>query len=350
MHGVPQRQDSGSSLIFEAGSQWSQKIFSCATAVKATVKTVSFNYNGTDGLLSNLAVTNVQDKIYPDEASMPLWGVENTGGGYTNFQLNLIWGLVSPTYENNANVSTVRQPSLYLPGWIDPTYISSGAGDLLIGSENLPGSDFAPQALETTYCVSPDGGCNGIDYTGDTNMAMWVRWQQLTTSAETASLIPNLIFTDTAASAIVGTKGVLGPRNTALQNDVSISVTPFTQKVRYHYPFAIPALIVILLLALITLFMAITACISLGGNISRLRLHLKQGAAGRIYTAFLYAGPAVLTMKSKDWSRQLGKKIIDLSEQFPSETLALQWPQKEVRAVEEEQLVDSDDGKKSWSN
>ena len=343
MHGVPQRQDSGSPLVFEAGSQWSQKLFSCATAVKATIKTVAFSYNGTDGLLSNLAVTDVQDKVYPDEASMPLWGVENTDNSFTIDDLNLVWGLVSPAYENNVNVSTVRQPSLYLPGWIDPIVSDISDGESLEVFENLPGSDFAVGALESTYCIDESGNCEGVDYSGNTNMAMWVRWQQLTASAETATLIPNLIFTDTAASAIVGTKGVLGPGNAAQQNDSSIFVTPFVQTIRYHYVFAIPALLVALLLVIITLMTLVMACFSRGKGISRLRLHLQRGAPGRIYTTFLYAGPGVLAMKSKDWSRQFGKKIVDLSGQFPNESIALQPSPREAKAVEEEQLVASSD-------
>jgi aspartate ammonia-lyase len=54
-----------------------------------------------------------------------------------------------------------------------------------------------------------------IDYSGNYNMAVWARWQNFSQSAETVSLIPNLIFTDNAASAVVGTKGVLGPMNAA---------------------------------------------------------------------------------------------------------------------------------------
>jgi hypothetical protein len=339
MHSVPQRQDPGSSLVFETGSQWSQKLYTCATAVKATIKTVSFNYNGTEGLISNLAITNIQDKVYQDEGSMPLWGVENTGNKYYMQDLNLIWGLVSQTYENDVNVSTVRQPSLYIPGWIDPLDVSGIGGEALEDFENLPGSDFAVGALETSYCVSDAGlGCNGIDYSGNTNMAMWVRWQNLTQSAETASLIPNLIFTDTAASAIVGTKGVLGPGNTAQQNDVPILVTPFTSKIQYHYAFATPALLAALMLALITLLALVTACFT-GGGIARLRLRLQQVSPGRIYTTFLYSGPGGLTMTSKDWSMQFGKSIVDLSGQFPKDADAIQPPEKGGRVMEEEQLI-----------
>jgi hypothetical protein len=315
MHGVPQRQDPGSNLIFDTGSEWSQKLYTCASAVKATIKSVSFNYNGTEGLLSSLAITDIQDKVYTDESSMPLWGVENTDNRYYMSDLNLIWGLVSPTYENDINVSTVRQPSLYLPGWINPDSPDIG-GEAIEDFENLPGSDFSVGALQTAYCVSSTSSCGSTDYSGETNMAMWARWQNLTQSAETASLIPNLIFTDIAASAIVGTRGVLGPGNTAQQNLVAIQVMPTVSKVRYNFLFAIPALLVALMLVPITLIAIVTMCFS-GAGIARIRLHLQQVSPGRIYTTFLYPGPGSLTMKSKDWAIHWGNKVIDLSGEYP---------------------------------
>lgn len=333
MHGVPQRQDPGSPLVFETGSKWSQKLYTCATAVKATIKTVSFNYNGTDGSLSTLAIADIQEKVYADESHMPLWGVENTGNGYLTQDLNLIWGLVSPKYANNVNVSTVRQPSLYLPGWIDPTSIT-GSNTLNV-FENLPGSDFSIRALRTAYCVSGTGSCSGIDYSGETNMAMWARWQNLTQSAETASLIPNLIFTDTAASAIVGTKGILGAGNAAPQNLVALPVTPTISTIRYHYLFAIPALAAAIMLVLITLIAFIMACLS-GTGIARMRLHLQQVSPGRIYTTFLYPGPGVMTMGTREWGKHLGNKVIDLSEKFPIADDEMPSPGKEISVTEHE--------------
>jgi hypothetical protein len=166
MHGVPQRQDGGSNLIFESGSRWSQPLYSCATTAKATIKTVSFSFNGTDQNLNNLNITNIQNKVYPDENSRPLWGVENTGNGYTLNQMNLIWGIVSPQYENNPNVSTVRQESLYLPGWC-----SLDNSMYRVDTFNLPASDFYAGAIGEGYQV---GLANDVvyDYSGDSNMAM----------------------------------------------------------------------------------------------------------------------------------------------------------------------------------
>ena len=140
MVAIPQRQDSSLNLLFNSGGKWSQRLYSCASAVKATIKTVNFHLNGTQGLKS-LSVTSVEAKVFPDDTSKPLWGVENTGNRYKISQLPMIWGLVSSAYENNENVSTVRQESLYLPGYLD---FSEG---LMIGTqiENLAASDFLYQ-------------------------------------------------------------------------------------------------------------------------------------------------------------------------------------------------------------
>jgi len=283
--------------------------------VKATIKTVSFNYNGTKPLLSNLVVTDIQDKVYPDENSMPLWGVENTGNAYYTEDLNLVWGLVSSKYENNPNVSTVRQPSLYLPGWVDPDWDGT-ASELTENFENMPASDFSIGALYTAYGISDTSSSGAIDYSGETNMAMWVKWQNLTRSAETASLIPNLVFTDTAASAIVGTKGVLGPGNTAQQNSVNILVTPYVEKIQYRIPFAVPAIVVLLILILATMIALLIACLS-GTSLTHMRLHLQRVAPGRIYTTFLNPDAKVLNMRPRDWSKRFGDRGIDLSGEFP---------------------------------
>lgn len=335
MQGVPQRQDPGQSgLVFEQGSNWSQKLFTCASAVKASIKRVSFVYNGTDNTLSSLGIVDIKDKAYDqsNSSSMPLWGVENTGNAYYTSDLSLIWGLVSDEYETNVNVSTVVQPHLYLPGWINPSSVSY-QGFQAQGFENLPGTDFGIGALQTAYCVSADSSTctGGIDYSGQTNMAMWVKWQNLTRSADTASLIPNLIFTDTAASAIVGTKGVLvsaGNANGA--NAVTLSVTPTVARVRYHYPYAIPGLLTCLLLALMTVVAIVTSlCFSRGKPIAQLRLNLQQIAPGRIYTTFLLPGQGSMTMKARDWAAHWGFVTLDLSNDFPKTADGMLPAQKE---------------------
>ncbi|KAK2922718.1 hypothetical protein FoTM2_017571 [Fusarium oxysporum f. sp. vasinfectum] len=311
MRGVPQRQDPGTPLTFETGSKWSQKMFACASAVKATIKTVSLTYNRTDGFFKTLAVADIKDKQYTDKGSIPLWGVEETGDRYRLSQLNLIWGLVSPAYQESANVSTVRRPSLFLPGWIDLLLIDNSR--LMKSRNNLPGSDFSVAVLSAAYSV---GGLfsNGLmDYTGKSSIAMWARWQNLSSNAGTAALIPNLIFTDISASAVVGTKGVLGPGNTARQNLVPISVTPMITTVRYHVLYAIPAAISALLLLVIACGALLATFLKWEG-LKQMRQHLQQLSPGRIYTTLLLPGEGSnMLMLGEDWSKKFGGEVIDPS-------------------------------------
>ena len=64
-------------MFNDPGSNWSIPLYSYAAGVKATIKTMSFRFNGTDDL-SGLKVTEIVPKRYNDDASKPLWGVENS--------------------------------------------------------------------------------------------------------------------------------------------------------------------------------------------------------------------------------------------------------------------------------
>jgi hypothetical protein len=174
-------------------------------------------------------------------------------------------------------------------------------------------------------------------------MAMWARWQNLTRDANLASVIPNLIWTDTAASAVVGTKGILGPGSTAQQNLVSLRVTPTVQKIRYRYLYAIPALLVALLLALITFIALAVSCFQ-RIKVGRMRNHLHQISPGGIFTTFLYPGPNGMTMSSHQWGGHLGRKQIDLSRDNSVAAEVLQVPEKSIALTTYERWAHSTEG------
>ena len=318
--------------MFDSGSRWSQPLYACATANKASVKTVSFSFNGTDDSVDKLNITKIQKKVYANEKSKPLWGVENTGNAYDLNQLKLVWGLLSSQYEGNQNISTVRQESLYLPGWG-----SLDAKLYGIYTSNMPATDFYTGATGNSYEIGLTNTVD-MDYTGDTNMAMWVRWQQLSKSPQSATTILNLVWTDYAASAVVGTKGVLGPQNAATQNLVSIPVTPTRLLIKYHYLFGIPAFLAALGIILVTIVAFVVLILGRGG-ISRMRSHLHQTSPGRIFTTFLYPMPGGMTMSSRDWTKQMGKRRIDVSGDYPLATEGMRGPEKGLRVAEYERSV-----------
>ena len=274
----------------------------CATATKALIKTVTFNYNGTRGLQS-LSVTDIQKKTYPGKADVPLWGVENinvtvTTWGTHVFGDNPIWGLIDPRYQGHANVSSVQQEALYLPG--------ISAGIRMSDDQSLPGSDFLVDAAISSYDVGPvssddETGLVLPDYSGATQMSMWVRWQELSRSVETASKIINLIWTDFASSAVVGTRGVLGPSNSASANSVSLDVIPFRRRIGYHFIYAIPAFAILLLLLIISVIALITWARS-RVSLADLRRQVHRVSTGRILTNFLYPGKSGMDSSSREWS------------------------------------------------
>ena len=66
--GAARRKDGTETLIFEPGKWYTQSIYSCASATKATIKTVDFRYNATretGHTLKALSVVNVSPKAYP---------------------------------------------------------------------------------------------------------------------------------------------------------------------------------------------------------------------------------------------------------------------------------------------
>lgn len=153
MRGVPRRVDAGPSILLESGSKWSQPLYACATAVKAVIKTVSFTYNGTDGSLQNLNIAGIKDKQYTKESDKPLWGVEYHGTAYNNIELSPLWGLISPQFGSHPNVSSIRQESLYLPGWTGGNFLFDSNTLDAIKNQNLPGSDFYTSSVAEVYRV-----------------------------------------------------------------------------------------------------------------------------------------------------------------------------------------------------
>ncbi|KAL9572059.1 hypothetical protein ACKAV7_003776 [Fusarium commune] len=310
LRGVPKRVDSGPPAIFERLSRWSSPLYSCAAAVRATIKTVSFTINGTSSI-NDVAITSVLDKEYPNR-DYPLWGVEDSGlslGG-----ISPVWGLVSSAYEKFPNISLVRQPSLYLVG-----YSGVGAGSFLSNStiQNMPGSDFPILAMNT---VLDFGGISDYDWpfdlTGRSSISVFTRWQNLSSTPGGAGTILNLLWTDIAASAVVGTKGVLGEGNRALGNDTAtVHVRPTARRIKYHYAFGIPAFILLTIIAL-AIIMALFAMVRRTSSIGIVRQRMQQLSVGRVLTTLFYPESSTLTMSATEWSKMSASKEINMRE-FP---------------------------------
>ena len=83
--------------------------------MKASVRTVSFSSNATNGTatLNDLSVLDVQPKDY-SATGLPCWAVERAEG-YNIEDINVFWGLVEDSQINDSRMEIRRAAELYLP-------------------------------------------------------------------------------------------------------------------------------------------------------------------------------------------------------------------------------------------
>lgn len=324
--------DDGPHGIFERGSKWTTPLYSCATSVRATIKTVTFSTDPVTNParrsvesvrgLTSFRVTNITAKTYSSPDAYPLWAVEDSG--YKLSDIQPLWGLISPAYPaaNFPNISTVKQPSLYLVGLgsggtsiTTPTFSTL---DNSIGYENLPAADFPFRVANTIYAggASSSSGISDSDWpfdlVGRADMAVFTRWQTLSATPEGASRMVNLLWTDLAASAVVGTKG--NSMGDAAANPVPvIHVRPAVHRVKYHYAYGIPAFALLAVLVLVTVS-AVVVWVVGKSTLDKMRMRLQQLSAGRIFTIVLYPGESDFKMSPKQWSLSSGAKTVKFAD------------------------------------
>ncbi|CAM1505694.1 Fc.00g113310.m01.CDS01 [Cosmosporella sp. VM-42] len=307
VRGVPRRVDEGPQMIFEDNSTWSSPTYTCASAVRTTIKTVTFFHNGTHDDLKNLVIKEVKDKEYPNEDDIPLWGVEDWYLTLSSFQP--IWGLLHPAYEGFDGIHTLRAPSFYMLGSATSGWLGQNL-DPQFTNMNLPGSIMPTAAMQTIF-TSSGNPSPFLDFTAKNTMSLWLKWRELSGSAGNVSTIIKLLWTDLAASAVVGSKGVLGARNAYPDEAAGIQVLPTVHRVKYRWAFGIPAFIVALVMLIILL--AVVISVVTGQSSTGLLSHrLKQVSLGRVLTTLFYPESSSFTMSPADWSKANAEKQLDL--------------------------------------
>ena len=320
MRGVPTRTDGGYEGTMEGGSKWSAPLYVCASALKATIKTVTFVSAATAPSvrpnLTALAVESITPKSYPDPASFPVWGIENSS--YLLGDAIPLWGLVSPAYANvSADLMTLRQPSIYLPGYTGAEEFTNRYMRM-----NLPGAQFPFAAMQAIpYGLGGMGSQEanfGInDYTGVASMPLLQRWRELSKTAETAKQIVDLIWTDISTSAVAGSKGVLGRGNGGVDGaQIRVEVAPVRRRIKYRLPFAVPAFLLAAVLLVITVGGLVITWLTAGG-LEQVRVALRQASTGRLVTAVLDPAASDLRMETAEWAGKNGAKEIDLGGTHP---------------------------------
>jgi hypothetical protein len=299
VYGVAKRSDGGSSAIIEERSTWSIPMYSCISAVRATIKTVYFEFReGTE--LRDLKIDRLEDKSYSGNKPKPLWAVEESGMTYA--EMTPIWGLVADEYEILPSIRTIRKESLWLPG-----YPPLGAVD---GAENLAGIGFSDSALNAAYRI-PWGSYYGQDYSGRRNGRMLAKWEELSRTTNGTAKILNLVWTDLSANSVVGTKSVLGSgrpsQDPASQKATMITICKFARQVRCDILYAIPA-ILLLVITIVLVFAAFVLWISPNFSLQLMSTRLKEMSPGRIASVHKDSDPCDPYASTKQWIESIGTK------------------------------------------
>lgn len=313
LYGAARRTDGGDSLIPDPGSQWALPVFSCASSISATVKTVTFRLNGTS--LSELQVVDEKPKIYAVPSDMPLWAVENMEWPRYNIgNEQPLWGIVGTTNTTvdesiRNNITTTSQESLRLPGLMNDytSLLTSQSFTPNEAGQNLPGVNFYTQALRNAFSISMPSRMSYGDYSGQTQFALYAKWQKLSVGANSAAEIINLVWTDIAANSVVGTKGWgLGSGS----KTKSVPVTAYHKQVRFKMPYSVPAFVV--LSVCIALFVAIVVLIfTKKTGLAKLRFFIDATSAGRTMGISLWPAECnASTVKTKDWVETIGLRHV----------------------------------------
>ncbi|KAJ0423354.1 hypothetical protein BJY00DRAFT_310479 [Aspergillus carlsbadensis] len=172
----------------------------------------------------------------------------------------------------------------------------------------MPGTDFHMTALGRIDTLKPSlSGFKRTDYSGSINLAMTQRWSNLSRSAQTVGKVLDLIWTDSASNLVVGTKGCAANTDAVIERAVIAS----RLRIRYELPYAVPAVVVLGILALITA-LTFLALLLRRTSLSKMARYLNATSAGRIMTAVLQPPTQTVGNDSltTDWVRRDGRADI----------------------------------------
>jgi len=172
---------------------------------------------------------------------------------------------------------------------------------------NLAAADTFFSGLTEAYSVSdPISSPSGYIYTGDHSLSLYQKWQNLSATALTAAKIPNLIWTDIMANAIIGTRSRISddslpnniqprlharndePEHKVAKRDVlpistgSFPVHLYRSQVTYRWVYAIPAILSLALVASILLIIVYLTVVGKIASPRMLRFYLHWTSAGRL--------------------------------------------------------------------
>jgi hypothetical protein len=323
--------------LVEPGSEWTRPVYMCASTTKATIKSVSFSFNQSRGSgLDALSVTSLEDKQYASKTDMPSWGIETPN--MTLGTIDPLWGLIDPDSPDIVNVTMLQSPQLYVPA--GSSAIRNSMLEVDGGHSYVPGT-AAPAAIWASAYAPRDILSSGIqDLSGWNQLSLATVWRKMSTTSMGTAGIMNLIWTDLAANALVGTRGwvdnrVLPPNlqseETLRKRDISsststtaasrVSVRAYVRRTRYHWLYAIPAGLTLLLVVVICVA-ALVAVVSGKGNVRRIRHYSDSLSAGRLLVA-LKTGVRDFESSSAEWLKVSGRRRMSLANRADCDVLEL---------------------------
>lgn len=327
VYGAARRTDGVETLIFEPGDTYQQSVYSCASTTRASIKTVDLKVNATEGdTLKALSVTNITDKTYSDNDGPnppPLWGIETVD--FTLADIQQLWGLLDDAHKDAPNVTAIRAPHLHLPGFS----LLSGPSPGIPGYQFIPGATAIPEALTGMYAALTISS-SSYDYSGKSNLALFQKWQGLSVNETGIAQMLHIVWADTAANSMTGTRGWgtgnvtnASGGNTGAGNlkkrqsqgedqSVMVPVRLYEKKVRYHWVYGIPAYMAL------AMFFGVLAgsccCTVFRSGPKRTRYYLNHLSAGRLLAEQKYPGAVDKQVDSKTWVKMAGKRPVDLKE------------------------------------
>ena len=330
--GAAHLADGRDSLLFAPNSTYERNLFVCASAMRASIKTVDFAING-PAALANLRITAVRAKTYADGSAAddadagdagagadadhaadgsrarPLWAVENSGRLLRD--VAPLWGLVADRFAGTPGFDFVRANALLLPAaYPDPSITGS--------ADSLAAKDVFAAALQSVWQGGDEAASGVPDYSGNQDFAMFTAWKRMTRSAADAGAMVNLVLTDLLAAATVGTKSglapALKPARAGRMDELSPSngtppalrVAELRRAIAYNALYAVPAAVVLALWATVAAAAALMWLRS-RFTLESARQLLNQTATGRIAVSLLHPAACDPTAPTPAWQRSAGR-------------------------------------------
>lgn len=296
MMGTPHSVDGSSNNILLPNKTFEQPVYSCASTVRASIQQVNITMNqqvtatsGYSGLQISRQSTNTTVN----------WGIELTGLNVSD--ANAYWGPITSDYLQDAKLYTQQSEEFLLPAG-KSNYVFSFFGIMDMSPSDTQGSAIPGLVftlMENLWLTQTDTTMQKFDFTGTTDYNLLQQWQNLSSSADTASQIVKYIWSDLMANNALG----VGAITTA-------TVTPKGSSVSYDVRYAIPAFITLAFWTPFFLFSIYLLCRA-RVTLHELRNAINQTAVGRAVVNMINPTSDSLA-PTKEWSKSEGKTKIGI--------------------------------------